>query len=79
MKQLQADVDTQNWSAIFDLTDLDEKLQHFNHITLWLDLHAPVHRYVRKDPVNPWFTIDTKRAVIEKNIAYRSGEEESHN
>jgi hypothetical protein len=71
MKQLQADVDTQNWSAIFDLTDPDEKLQHFNQITLWLDLHAPVRRYVRKDPVNPWFTIDTKRAMLEKTIAYR--------
>jgi hypothetical protein len=41
MEHLQADVNTQNWSAIFDLTEPDEQLQHFNQITLWLlDLHA---------------------------------------
>jgi hypothetical protein len=60
MKQLQADVDTQNSSTIFDLTDPDDQLKHFNQIKHWLlDLHAPLHKYVRKDP------------VIERNIAYR--------
>jgi hypothetical protein len=54
------------------MTDPDDQLQHFNQITLWLvDLHAPLRRYVRRDPVNPWFTIDIKRAMIERNIAYR--------
>jgi hypothetical protein len=64
-------VSTQNWSAIFDLTDPDDQLQNFNQITLWLlDLHAPLRSYVRRDPVNPWF-IDIERAIIERNIAYR--------
>jgi hypothetical protein len=70
MKQLQPDDITQNWSAIFDLTYPDEQLQHFNQITVWL-LHVPLRRYVRRDTVNPWFTIDIERARIEKNIAYR--------
>jgi hypothetical protein len=65
-------VSTQNWSAIFDMTDPEDQLQHFNQITLWLlDLHAPLCRYVRRDPVNPWFTIGIERAMIERNIAYR--------
>jgi hypothetical protein len=43
-----------------------------SQITLWLlDLHAPLHRYVRRDPDNPWFSIDIERAMIERNIAYR--------
>jgi hypothetical protein len=72
MEQLQADVKTQNCFAIFELTDPDEQLQHFNHITLWLlDLHAPLRRYLRRHPVNPWFTIDIERAMIKRNIAYR--------
>jgi hypothetical protein len=54
------------------MTDPDDQLQHFNQITLWLlDLHVPLRRYVRCDPVNPWFTIDIERAMIEKNISYR--------
>jgi hypothetical protein len=28
-------------------------------------------RYVRRDPVSPWFTIDIERGMIERNIAYR--------
>jgi hypothetical protein len=34
MEQLQANVNTQNWSPIFDLTDPDDQLQHFNQIKL---------------------------------------------
>jgi hypothetical protein len=37
--------------------------------TKFLYLHAPLRRYVRRDPVNPWFTIDIERAMIERNIA----------
>jgi hypothetical protein len=33
-EQLQADVSTKNWSAIFDITDPDNQLQHFNQIIL---------------------------------------------
>jgi hypothetical protein len=48
MEQLQADVDTQNSSTIFDLTDPEDQLKHFNQIKLWfLDLHAPLHRWCR--------------------------------
>jgi hypothetical protein len=80
MEQLQADVNTQNWSDIFELTVPDEQLQHFNQITLWLlDLHAPFRRYVRRYPVNPWFTIDIERALIERNIAYRVVEKKKAN
>jgi hypothetical protein len=32
---------------------------------------ASLRRYVRKNPVNPWFTIDIVRAMIERNITYR--------
>jgi hypothetical protein len=73
MEQLQYDdVNTQNWSAIFDLTDPDEQLQHYNQITLWLlDLHASLRRYLKRHPVNSWFTIDIERTMIERNITYR--------
>jgi hypothetical protein len=30
-----------------------------------------MHRYVRRDPVSLWFTIDIERAMIERNIAYK--------
>jgi hypothetical protein len=34
--------------------------------------------YVRRDPVNPWFTIDIGRSMIERNIA-KHKENESNN
>jgi Reverse transcriptase (RNA-dependent DNA polymerase) len=72
MEQLQADVNAQNWSAIFDMPDPDDQLQLFNSIILWLfDQNVPLRKFVKRDPVNPWFTHDIERAIIERNIAYR--------
>jgi hypothetical protein len=72
MEQLYHDVNAQNWHAIYDMPDPDEQLRHFNAIVLWLlDLHAPLRRYIKKDDVNPWFTFDIERAMVERDIAYR--------
>jgi Reverse transcriptase (RNA-dependent DNA polymerase) len=72
MEQLIADIEAQDWSAIYNMSDPDQQLQHFNKIIIWLlNLHAPLRKYVKKDPVNPWFTFDVEKAVIERNIAYR--------
>jgi hypothetical protein len=52
--------------------DPDEQLQHFNATVLWLlDLHVPLCRYIKNDDVNPWFTFDIKRVMVEQDIAYR--------
>jgi hypothetical protein len=54
------------------MPDSDEQLQHFNAIVLWLlALHAPLSRYIKNDDINPWFTFDIERAIVERDIAYR--------
>jgi Reverse transcriptase (RNA-dependent DNA polymerase) len=71
--QLYHDVEVQNWSAIFEMPDPDEQIQHFNAIVSWLlDLHAPLRKYIKKDEgANPWFTFNIEKAMVERNIAYR--------
>jgi hypothetical protein len=43
-----------------------------------LDLHASLRRYIKNDDVNPWFTFDIERAMVERDIdieyAKRGGE-----
>jgi hypothetical protein len=71
-EQLQLDIEAQNWLDIYNMTDPDQQLQHLNKIVLWLlGLHAPLRKYIKRDPVNPWFTFDIEKAVIERNIAYK--------
>jgi hypothetical protein len=54
------------------MPDPDDQLQLFNSIILWLlDQNVPLRKFVKHDPVNPWFTLDIERAIIERNIAYR--------
>jgi hypothetical protein len=51
---------------------LDEQIQYFNSIMLWLlDLHGPLCSYVVKTDVNPWYNIDVERAMIARDIAYQ--------
>jgi hypothetical protein len=71
LEQLQSDLMVQTWDAIYDMYDPEEQLQHFNSIVLWLlDLHAPLRRFVKKDVINPWYSFDIERAIVERNIAY---------
>jgi hypothetical protein len=72
IQQLHNDVLVQDWSAIFDMPDPDQQLQHFNNIVKWLlELHAPLRKFIKKDDLNPWYTFDIEKAMVERNIAYR--------
>jgi hypothetical protein len=52
------------------MPDPDEQLLHFNAIVLWLlDLPVPLLGYINNDDVNPWFTFDIERAMVEQDIA----------
>jgi hypothetical protein len=74
MEQLYHDADAQNWSAIYAMPDPEKQLQHFNSIVLWLlDLNAPLRRYIKNDDVNPWFTFDIQKAIVERDLAYGKG------
>jgi hypothetical protein len=36
---------------------------------IWLlDLHTPLRRYMKNDDVNPWFTFDIQKAIVERDF-----------
>jgi hypothetical protein len=63
----------QNYTKmISNMADSEDQIQYFNAIIMWLmKLHAPLCRYIISTDVNPWFTFDVEKAMIEENIANR--------
>jgi hypothetical protein len=72
MEQPYHDVNSQNWSAIYDMPDPYEQLRHFNATVLGLlDLHVPLRRYIQNDDDNPWFTWSWLSGIL--HIEYEKG------
>jgi hypothetical protein len=53
------------------MADPEYQIQYFNAIIIWLlELHALLRRYIIGTDVNPWFTFDVEKTMIERNVAY---------
>lgn len=71
--RLYADACSIGWNELFYATDVSEKVGIFNRkvITL-LEAHAPLKPFVSASPltsVQPWFTSEIRRALLERDIA----------
>jgi hypothetical protein len=72
MEQLLSDIYVQNWNYIYDTSDSEQQIQHFNSIIRWLlEIHAPLCEYVKRIIVNPWYNCDVEPVIVERDIAYR--------
>jgi hypothetical protein len=70
MEQLLHDIYAQNWNPIYETFDPELQIQHFNSIIRWL-FGIAVRESVKRSEVNPWYNNDVKRAIVERDIAYR--------
>jgi len=71
---LFGDCCTSDWNPIFNTTDVNEKVEHFNSVIMsLLNHHAPLRPYKKKSSlssIKPWFTDEIKRSIIERDLAY---------
>jgi hypothetical protein len=59
------------------MADPEDQTQHFNAIIMWLsELHVTLCRYIISTDVNPWFTFDVEKAIIEKILHIEFGTDE---
>jgi hypothetical protein len=72
MKQLLSDIYVQDWNYIYNTSDLEQQMQHFNSIIRWLlEIHAPLREYMKRNEMNSWYNCDVKPTIVERDIAYR--------
>ena len=68
--QLYAHLQSIPWDNIYDLDNIDSKVNFFNeNITVLMDLHAPLKTCVFKKSYKPWITDDIKELIKIKNKA----------
>jgi hypothetical protein len=67
VEQLLSHIYVQDWNNIYDTSDPEQQIQHFNSIIRWLlEIHAPLREYVKRNKVNPWYNCDVERAIVKR-------------
>jgi hypothetical protein len=64
------------------MPDPKDQVKYFNYLVAWRSsIDAPLHRHTRfkQDTVNPWFSLNIKRAMMKRNIANAVFEEKEDN
>ncbi|XP_055522687.1 uncharacterized protein LOC129716869 [Wyeomyia smithii] len=60
------------WNEFYGLSDIDELTNFFNfHIKRIHDLHIPLRVVHANRRINPWFNVVVRRAIVERELAYR--------
>jgi hypothetical protein len=70
---LRQDVELTDWTQIYSTGHVDDQVGFFSAVVSDLFLkHVPLKRGRRKSSVNPWFNVHIQKAIIDRNIAYRT-------
>jgi hypothetical protein len=70
---LRQDVESIDWSPLYTTANVDDQVGYFSAVVSGLfSRHVPLKRGRRAPRVNPWFNVHIQKAIIDRNIAFRT-------
>jgi hypothetical protein len=70
---LRQDVESLDWTPIYSTENVDDQVGFFGAaVSDLFSKHVPLKRGRRRSSINPWFNVHIQKAIIDRNIVYRT-------
>jgi hypothetical protein len=70
---LRQDVESLDWTPLYSSDNVDDQIGFFNEtVSNLFSRHVPLKKGRHKPTINPWFNIHIEKAIIDRNVTYRT-------